>query len=87
MSDATLHHIIRWNVVFCKGIEHSSPSAVGVFTAQTAVVEHDIATIDVIPESPPAQSKAVLALSLSNAFQFPDAMLSAPVVWISAENR
>ena len=42
---------------------------------------------DVIAESPPAKSKAVLALSLSDAFQFPDAMLAASVVRVGAEQR
>src|SRR5262249_40048129 len=68
-----------------EGREQHNPSAVGVFPAQAAVVEHDISTIDVIAKSPPAKSKAVLALSLSDTFQFSDAMLTTPVVRVGAE--
>jgi len=63
-----------------------APSAVRVFTAQAAVVEHDVSTVDVIAEAPPAESQTVLAVSLLDAFQFPDAMLTAPVVRIGAED-
>jgi hypothetical protein len=61
-------------------------SAVGVFTAQAAVVEHDISTVDIIPKTPPAKGKPVLAFSLSDTFQFSDAMLTIPVVRVGAEN-
>ena len=61
-------------------------SAVGVFTAQAAVVEHDISTVDIIPKTPPAKGKPVLAFSLSDTFQFSDAMLTMPVVRVGAEN-
>jgi hypothetical protein len=61
-------------------------SAVRVFTAQAAVVEHHVSTVDVIAESPPAKSKAVLALSLSEAFQCSDAVLTTPVVQVGAKH-
>jgi len=76
---------VVWDGVF-KGVQNNTPpSAVGVFPAQATVVEYHLSTIDVIAKSPSAQRKAVLAFSLSDAFQFSDAMLPAPVVWISAK--
>jgi hypothetical protein len=50
-------------------------------------VEYDVSTVDVIAKTPPAEREAVLALALSDAFQFSDVMLPAPVVWIGTENR
>ena len=74
-----------WDGVF-EGAQ-PTPSAVGVFTAQAAVVQYYISTRDVIAESPPAKRKAILALSLADAFEFSDAMLTALVVRVGAENR
>jgi hypothetical protein len=54
--------------------------------AQAAVVEHDLSTVDIIPKAPPAKGKPVLAFSRSDTFQFSDAMLTMPVVWVGAEN-
>jgi hypothetical protein len=59
---------------------------VGVFTAQAAVVEHNSSTVDIIPKTPPAKGKPVLAFSLSETFQFSDAMLTIPVVRVGAEH-
>jgi len=66
-----------------EGVEEA---AVRVFSTLAAVVKHDISIIDIIAEAPPAESKAVLAFSLPDACEFPDAVLATPVIQISAED-
>ena len=59
--------------------------AVGIFSAQAAVLEHHFPIIDIIAQAPPAYSESVLAFARPDTFEFPYAMMTTPVVGISAE--
>jgi hypothetical protein len=58
---------------------------VGIFSAQAAVLEHHLSLIDIIAKAPPAYGKPVLAFAGPDTCEFPYAMLTTPVVGISAE--
>jgi hypothetical protein len=61
--------------------------SIGVFAAEAAVVEDDLAALDVIAKAEAPPTEAVLtAFSGRNPFEFQDIVLAAPVIWICVEN-
>ena len=57
-----------------------------VLTTKAAVLEHDVADIDVVPESEAAEGESPLAFPEGDSLQFLDMMGSAPVVRVSRED-
>ena len=56
-----------------------------VFPAETAVVEDDFATIDIIAKSPSAKRQAILPFTLGHALKFLDVVLPAPIIRIGLQ--
>jgi hypothetical protein len=61
--------------------------AVGVFSTEAAVVEYDLAALDVIAKAEATQAQPVLtACSGRDSSEFEDVVLVAQVVWVGAED-
>ena len=61
--------------------------AVGVFSTEAAVVEYDLAALDVIAKAEATQAESVLtAFSWRDSAEFDDVVLAAQVVRVGAEN-
>ena len=67
--------------------EHTAVLAIGVFAPEAAVVEDDLAALDVIakPEAPPAEA-VLAAFSGRYPFELQDIVLAAPVIRVITEN-
>jgi len=60
--------------------------AICILTTKAAVLEHDLAAIDVVTESEAAKREPPLALPEGDSLQFLDVMGSAPVMGIGRES-
>jgi hypothetical protein len=61
--------------------------SVRVLPAQSAVVEHDLVPIDVVPETESSTPKPPGSLPGRNPLQLLDGVFFGPIVWIAAERR
>jgi hypothetical protein len=60
--------------------------AISIFSTQTAVVENDLTTMDVIAKTPPAQPQPVLTFILSDTFKFLNVMTAGAVIGVVGED-
>lgn len=76
-------HGRSWDVAQARGLA----LAVGVFAAETTVVEDELATLDVIANPEATETKPVLAtLSGRDARELQEIVLGAPVIWVGSEH-
>jgi hypothetical protein len=61
--------------------------SVRVLPAQSAVVEHDLVPIDVVPETESSAPKPPGSFPGRNPLQFLDGVFPGPIVWIAAKGH
>jgi hypothetical protein len=58
---------------------------VGILSSETAIVEHNLSTFDIISETPPTYAKAVLSVPERDVFELLDLISASPIVRIAAK--